>query len=276
MVYRRIFQFPILGALAIVAACASPPPRPEQGDVRRTVVSLPLDIGKLKIEKSIEYDDARLGKLYSYVGNMALQPDVFIYPNPFVKGEPPADVRRQSLGWAAESFKGEIDYAVELGAYDSVEVTGVIDVSHDWRYGSAAGKRVSFTITKDQNDFLSRAYFFAIDDLLLKVRISNYRYPGLGDNMDWFVEELLKGIRVARYTEDGGALAGVDANGDAEAQLLSRMDDLYVVNARQESIEKAILETKGGEVIYGEFDRKEPVTGPAEAGVAGIASDGSD
>lgn len=273
MTYHKSVQLSALVAFAIVAACASPAPRPEEPARRQTVISIPLDIGKLKIGKSIEYADPRLGEMYSYAGNMALQPDVFIYPNPFLEGEVPVAFQQQSLERAVESFRHEINISVERGAYDSVEVIDVVDVSHDWKYGSAAGKRVSFTIIKDQYDFLSHAYFFSIGDRLLKVRMSSYPYPGLGDNMDWFVGELLNGARVARYDEDGGSIVGLDVRGDVEDQLRSRMDDLYVVKTRDAAIERAIVETKGREVFYGEFDRKEPIVGPVEAGLAGVGED---
>lgn len=274
MIYRRIVSFSILVTLATVAACTSPPPRSEEPELRRTVVSIPLDIGKLKIEKSIEYADRRLGEMYSYAGNMALQPDVFIYRNPFLEGSPAIEFQQQSLGRAVESFKREINISVERGAYDSVDLIDVIDVSHDWKYGAAAGKRVSFTIMKDQYDFVSHAYFFAIDDMLLKVRMSSYPYPGLSENMDWFVGELLQGARVARYNEDGGAMVGTDPNGDVEEQLRSQLDDLYVVKTRNASMESAIVDRRNREVFYGEFDRKEPIVGPVEAELAGVGNDG--
>lgn len=262
-------RLPALATLAVLAACTTPPaPAPDGEPPSRTVISLPLDIGKLKLESLHEYPDPRLGSVYGYAGEFALFPDVYVYPNPFLGRASPAAVMAASPGWAADSFRDEMAYVVEQGAYESARVTEVSDVVHDWKYGALAGQRVSLTTVRDGQEFYSRAYFFAVQDLLVKVRISHFDYPGLGENMDWFVDELIAGARVVHYDENGGAVIGVGTERDVEEQVMSRMDDLVVVRTRNALMEKAVSETRDGTIHYGEFEREEPITGPVEDGRA--------
>lgn len=255
----------LLAISALLGACAAAPePSADGEDHRRTVVSLPLDIGKLKIHTLYEYPDPRLGSVYDYAGDFALQPDVYVYPNPFIGTAPPEGVRAASPDWAAALFEDEIAYAVEQGAYESAEVTGITDVAQDWKYGTLAGKCVILTTVRHGHELYSRAYFFAVWDQLVKVRISHFDYPGLGDNMDWFVDHLVAGMRVVILDQDG-AVIDVDRDGDVEQQFMSQMDDIVVVQTRNEIMQKAVSGTEDGRIHYGEFERREPITGPAEA-----------
>ena len=260
MTPARLVFVQALCLLLVLAGCATAP----SPEVESTVVSIPLDIGRLKIARSYDYPDPRLGTVYAYSGNFALTPDVYIYPNPFLTGPPTADAREQSLRAEVARFKNEIERAVQQGHYDSAELQGTTDVSHSWRYGTVDGKRVVLTIAKDGNSALSHAYVFPVADMIVKIRISHYEYFGLADNMDWFAEELLQGMRVAFYDAEGEALIDADT-GAATQGLLSRFDDVQVIETRAASIQRAVVETRGGAVYYGEFDTKEPVLGSVES-----------
>ncbi|HET6628211.1 MAG TPA: hypothetical protein VFG91_00390 [Woeseiaceae bacterium] len=262
---NRLMFVPALCLVLVLGACATPPESPTR--TARTVVSIPLDIGRLKITRSYDYPDPRLGVVYAYSGNFALTPDVYIYPNPFLAGPPSDEARMRSLEPEVLRFKNEIERAVQRGHYDSAEFHGTTDIRHAWRYGTVRGKRVTLTIVKDGHSALSHAYLFPVADRFVKIRISHYEYFGLADNMDWFAGELVDGTRVAFYDADGAPLVEVD-DGLTMQDLLSRMDDAQVVAARKASLERAIVETLGGAVYYGEFDRKEPVLGPIESGAA--------
>lgn len=256
-----------LATLALLVGCAAAPqPDPAQDDPRETVISLPLDMGKLKLDTRYDYSDPRLGSLYGYAGDFALQPDVFVYPNPFLGAAPPGAARAGSPAWAAASFKDEIAYAVGQGAYESAEVTEVADIAHDWKYGTLPGKRVSLVTVREGQEYYSRAYFFAVRDRLVKVRMSWFDYPGLDENMDWFVDELIGGLRVVYRDENGGPVIGIEPGDDLEQQLRSRMDDIVVVQTRNAIMEKAASGTDDGRIRYGEFERREPITGPADGG----------
>lgn len=256
----------LLALSVLLGACAAAPaPSPDGEEHRRTVVSLPLDIGKLKIDSMYEYPDPRLGSAYDYAGDFALQPDVYVYPNPFIGAAPPAAVGAASPDWAAALFEDEIAYAVEQGAYESADVTAIADVAHDWKYGTLAGKRVTLTTVRHGHELYSRAYFFAVRDRLVKVRISHFDYPGLGDNMDWFVDELVAGMRVVSFDQNGGSVIDINPDGDVEQQFMSRLDDIVVVQMRNEVMQKAVSGTEDGRIHYGEFERREPITGPAQA-----------
>lgn len=266
MVSKTVFV-QVLCLLLVLAGCATAPP--QEADVRSTAVSIPLDIGRLKIARSYDYPDPRLGTVYAYAGEFALTPDVYIYPNPFLVGPPSADARKRSLEPEVARFKNEIERAVQQGHYDSAEFHGTTDVRHTWRYGAVDGKRVVLTIAKDGNTALSHAYIFPVADMVVKIRISHYEYFGLADNMDWFAEELLRGMRLAFYDANGEAV--IDADGGATMQdLLSRLDDVQVIEAREASLQRAVVETLGGTVYYGEFDTKEPVLGSVEGGAAQV------
>jgi hypothetical protein len=245
----------------VLAGCATPPEVSEP--VPGAVVSLPLDIGKLQLTRSYVYPEARLGTFYGYAGEFALYPDVYVYPNPF-PGNLPSPAGAESAERAAESFRDEIAYAVEQGAYESAEVLEVSEFVHDWKYGHLDGRRVSLTIVRDGQELVSRAYFFAVHDLLVKVRVSHFDYPGLMDNMDWFVGELLDGTRVVHYDEEGVPVIGIDSEHDLKQQLVSRLNDFQVVRAREEIMERAVSETRDGTVYYGRFEQREPITGPIE------------
>ncbi len=269
MTPSRIVFVRALCLLLVLGGCATAPP--PNANVQSTVVSIPLDIGRLKIARSYDYPDPRLGTVYAYSGNFALTPDVYIYPNPFLAGSPTNDARKQSLRPEVARFKNEIERAVQQGHYDSAEFHGTTDVSHSLRYGTVEGKRVVLTISKDGNTALSHAYIFPIADMIVKIRISHYEYFGLADNMDWFAEELLRGMRVAFYDAEGEAV--INAGGGASMQdLLSRIEDVQVIETREASIQRAVVETRGGAVYYGEFDTKEPVLGSAESGAAKAAT----
>lgn len=103
--------------------------------------------------------------------------------------------------------------------------------------------------------------------MFLKIRISHREYFGLAANMDWFVGELLGGTRVAQLKEGSSPVLSIDVDDqdDIEQQLRSNLDDIFVVDTRNQSMKKAIIETRNGEAVYGEFDKKEPVMGPAES-----------
>lgn len=270
MIGKRIVRIPALCLLLVLAACATAP-----GDVEgppKTVLSIPLDIGKLKIERSHAYADPRLGTVYAYAGEFALTPDVYIYPNPFFREQPPDGLRMRTLELEVDRFKTEIERAVQRGHYDAASFHGTVDVRQAWKYGTVAGKRVSLTIEKEGNPVLSHAYIFPVADLFVKIRISHFEYFGLADNMDWFADELMRGARVAFYGEGGGPVLNVDVNGDVEKQLRSRLEDARVVTARDAYMEKAIVATRDGIVYYGEFDTKEPVTGFLDSGAAQVES----
>lgn len=212
---KGLVRVPALCLLLALIGCATVPEAPTEAT--RTVVNIPPDIGRLKIERSYDYPDPRLGIVYAYAGNFALTPDVYIYPNPFLTGSPSAEARRRSLESEVVRFKNEIERAVQQGHYDSAEFHGTTDIRHAWRYGTVSGKRVTLTIVKGGNSALSHAYLFPVGDMFVKIRISHYEYFGLADNMDWFAAELVGGIRVASHdtagvpavdTGDRGADAG--------------------------------------------------------------------
>lgn len=258
-----------LGLLLVLAGCAATPRGDADAEVRTTVVSIPLDIGRLKIARSYDYPDPRMGTVYAYAGNFALTPDVYVYPNPFLSGPPSAKARKRSLEPEVMRFKDEIERAVEQGYYDAATFHGTSDFRHAWRYGILDGKKVALTIVKDGNSALSHAYIFPVADKLVKIRISHYEYFGLADNMDWFAEELLQGIRVAFYDGRGAPAMDVDVDGGAAVpDLLSRLNDVQVIETREGSVERAIVEIRSGAVYYGEFDTKEPVLGPVESSAA--------
>jgi hypothetical protein len=271
MVCNSFVRIPALGLLLVLGACATAPQVPL--DTATAVVSIPLDIGKLKIERSYEYPDPRLGTVYAYAGEFALTPDIYIYPNPFLELRRTGNFPDRALQLEVERFKQEIEQAVQRGHYDAATVHGTTDILQDWQYGTVAGKRVSLTIEKDGNPALSHAYIFPVADLFVKIRISHYEYFGLADNMDWFADELMRGTRVAFYDGDGAPVLTVDGN--VPEQFGSRLEDARVVTARSATIEKAIIETRDGMVYYGDFDAKEPVTGAVESGAATIETRGA-
>lgn len=277
MIRRNAVHFLTICLLALLTACAGPRSRHvehvKQVEHAAPETSIPLDIGKLKIAKSFQFPNPQLGTLYTYAGNMELHPDVYIYANTFVEGQPSYEVQVQTLEWEVARFKNEIDYVVMQGHYDSAEIRSTTVVTHEWKYGAITGKRISLDIVKNENVLLSHTYIFPMGDLFMKIRISHYDYPGLVDNMDWFVEQLIQGIRVAHYEDDGSPVINI-GDGDVKQQLLSRLDDIFVVKARKEAMEKAVIETRDGAVYYGEFDKKEPVKGPAETGM--LQNDGRD
>ncbi|HEX2139277.1 MAG TPA: hypothetical protein VHG33_06155 [Woeseiaceae bacterium] len=270
---NRFVRIPALCLLSVLASCATAPQ--ESVDAPRAVVSIPLDIGKLKIERSYDYPDPRLGTVYAYAGEFALTPDVYIYPNPFLELRPTADLRVQTLALEVERFKQEIERAVQRGHYDAATFHETTDVRQAWEYGTVAGKRVTLTIEKNGNPVLSHAYVFPVADLFVKIRISHYEYFGLADNMDWFADELMRGTRVAFYGEDGGPVLNVGVNGNVPEQRASGLEDTRVVTARGATIEKAIVETREGVVYYGEFDTKEPVTGTSDSGARPFGTRGA-
>lgn len=251
----------------LTACAATPAPEAGAGDRQRTVVSLPLDMGKLKLASSYEYPDPVLGSVYGYAGDFALYPDVYVYPNPFLDQAAPPVAVAASPAWAAASFEEEMAYVVERGGYESAEVTDVSDFACDWKYGTLSGRRVSMTTVRGGRELYSRAYFFAVRELLLKVRMSYFDYPGLRGNMDWFVEQLIGGMRIVRQAEGGGHALELDPAGDVERQLMSRMDDLVVLRTRNELMEQAISGREDGRILYGDFGRREPIRGPSEAGL---------
>src|SRR5690606_37542167 len=122
---------------------------------------------------------------------------------------------------------------------------------------------------KDGNTALSHAYIFPVADMIVKIRISHYEYFGLADNMDWFAEELLQGLRVAFYDADGQPVIDAD-DGAAMQGLLSRPNDVQVIEMREASLQRAVVETRGGAVYYGEFDTKEAGFGSVESGAAQV------
>lgn len=195
-----------LCAWLLLAACATAPREPSEPAT--TAVSLPLDIGRLKIERSYDYPDPRLGMVYAYAGDFALTPDVYVYPNPFLAGPPSAEAHARSLASEVVRFRNEIERAVQQSYYDSATFHGTIDVRYAWPYGTVEGKRITLTIVKDGNSALSHAYIFPVADMLVKIRISHYEYFGLAGNMDWFAEELMGGVRVASYSAGRGAAQG--------------------------------------------------------------------
>ena len=266
MVCKSFFRIPALCLLLVLGACATAPQAPV--DAPTAVVSIPLDIGKLKIERSYDYPDRRLGTVYAYAGEFALTPDVYIYPNLFLERRQNGDLRARTLELEVERFKREIEQAVQRGHYDAATFHATTDILQDWRYGTVAGKRVSLTIEKDGNPALSHAYIFPVADLFVKIRISHYEYFGLAENMDWFADELMRGTRVAFYDGDGAPVLGVGVDGNVPEPFVSRPEDARVVTARGATIEKAIIEARDGMVYYGDFDMKEPVTGAVESGAA--------
>lgn len=211
-VANRLVLFPALCLFLVLGACATVP----ETEAKRTVVSIPLDIGRLKITRSYDYPDPRLGMVYAYGGDFALTPDVYIYPNPFLAGPPSTEAAMRTLEPEVVRFKNEIERAVQQGHYDNAEFHGTTDIRHAWQYGTVSGKRVTLTIVKDGHSALSHAYFFPVADRFVKIRISHYEYFGLADNMDWFAEELVAGIRVAFY--DAGDAPAVEADNGANAQ----------------------------------------------------------
>jgi hypothetical protein len=210
---NRLVLLPALCLSWVLAGCATVPET--KTEPTRTVVSIPPDIGRLKIERSYDYPDPRLGMVYAYAGNFALTPDVYIYPNPFLAGVPSAEARMRTLEPEVVRFKNEIERAVRQGHYDSAEFHGTTDIQHPWRHGTVPGKRVTLTIVKDGNSALSHAYLFPVADMFVKIRISHYEYFGLADNMDWFAGELVRGMRVAFYDAGGSPVAGVDEGAGA-------------------------------------------------------------
>ena len=186
----------------VLAACATPPPA---SVAATTAVSLPPDIGRLKIERLYDYPDPRLGVVYAYAGDFALTPDVYVYPNPFLAGAPTAEARTRSLESETLRFRSEIERAVQQSYYDSATCHGTTDVRYAWPYGTVEGKRITLTIVKDGNSALSHAYIFPVADMLVKIRISHYEYFGLAGNMDWFAGELMAGLRVGSYAADGAS-----------------------------------------------------------------------
>jgi hypothetical protein len=273
MIAGRLVRFAALALLLVLGGCATVAQAP--GDALTAHVSIPLDIGKLKIARSYDYPDPRLGTVYAYAGEFALTPDVYIYPNPFAGRRPTGELRARALRLEVERFKQEIEEAVQRGHYDAATFHDTIDILQHWEYGTVAGKRVSLTIEKDGHPVLSHAYIFPVADLFMKIRISHYEYFGLAGNMDWFADELMRGTRVAFYGRDGAPVLNVGAGGDAPEELSSRLEDARIVTARDATIEKAIVETRDGIVYYGEFDTKEPVTGTAESGAASAGSRGA-
>lgn len=193
----------------VLAACATPPAAP--ADVARTAVSLPVDIGRLRIERSYDYPDPRLGVVYAYAGDFALTPDVYVYPNPFLAGRPTAEALARSLESETLRFRNEIERAVQQSHYDSATFHDTTDIRYAWPYGTVEGKRITLTIMKDGNSALSHAYIFPVADMLVKIRISHYEYFGLAGNMDWFAGELMAGLRVTAYAGGGARAQAVTA-----------------------------------------------------------------
>ena len=187
----------------VLAACATPPP--VASEATPAAVSLPADIGRLRIERSYDYPDPRLGVVYAYAGDFALTPDVYVYPNPFLAGPPSADALARSLEWETRRFRNEIERAVQQSHYDSATFHGTTDVRYAWPYGTVEGKRITLTIVKEGNSALSHAYIFPVADMLVKIRISHYEYFGLAGNMDWFAGELMAGLRVGAYAAKGAS-----------------------------------------------------------------------
>ncbi len=204
----RLVAVPVLYLLLAFAGCAAPPRTDTGMEATKTVVSIPPDIGRLRIARSYDYPDPRLGMVYAYSGDFALTPDVYVYPNPFLTGLPSPDSRRRSLESEVLRFKNEIERAVRQGHYDSADFHDTTDIRERWRYGTVSGKRVTLTIVKDGNVVLSHAYLFPVADMFVKIRISHYEYFGLADNMDWFAGELIGGLRVAFYDAKGERVPG--------------------------------------------------------------------
>ena len=203
----KAFLTAALCACLVLVACATPPP-----PVSRSTpadVSLPVDIGRLTIERSYDYPDPRLGVVYAYAGDFALTPDVYVYPNPFLAGRSSAEARTRSLALEAQRFRNEIERAVQQSHYDSATFHDTTDVRYTWSYGTVEGKRITLTIVKDGNSALSHAYIFPVADMLVKIRISHYEYFGLAGNMDWFAETLMAGLSVASFA--GGPAGRAEA-----------------------------------------------------------------
>lgn len=239
----------LLLSLLLASACTLAP-EPIEKESASPLAALPVpvpeELAKTRLVETHRFENPAAGVMYRYRGDIAMQPDVYIYPLPEVAIEILLEQGEAAL-LAAEyrRYISELELAVERNYYESFEEEFARQANGSFSYEGADGEvslefpvvwsKVSLQAGGPQLD--SYMVLAEINGNFVKLRISHPEYPGLEQNVQYFVNHFLTGIyqmdmRESRLSMQHAGLQRefVRQPGESLAELWAR-----VANASEEA-----------------------------------------
>jgi hypothetical protein len=221
----------LLGALALLAGCATQAPRhgpviARQGGIdyvaARAIVQPPAEVGGLRIVERHVYPDPRYGVLYRYGGAGPLRPDVYVYPVEPLLTDPREVV--PALDAQTDGFQAELRLALEQRFYDGAEVV------HDERFevqhgsGKLPVRHLRLQIVKDAEAYTSEYFGLVYHGMHVKLRLSQDPRTWQDGSARAFLSGLVAGLAHSLPPDTPG-VRHVDASQGMPAVLLRMVLD---------------------------------------------------